>query len=69
MKKLLESFDPKQQKHLNLVLLLTPVEEHLNPAEYKFLERKFYVNRESVTGYSYYKPISKIIKEDVEEQR
>jgi hypothetical protein len=56
-------FKEEDHKHLDLLLLLTEEDKRASPFPVKWLPRAFYKTRECYSGYSYLKPISKMLYE------
>jgi hypothetical protein len=62
--KLKNLYPAEKHKYLNLVLYLTNNDNFsYNDKIVVNTERKFYENKESVVGYKFHKPISKILNE------
>lgn len=63
--KFLDLINDSEAQHLNLVILLSDSEEtSISETTIKTTERAFYKNKNSVVGYKFYKPISKLLEDD-----
>jgi hypothetical protein len=64
--KLKDLYSDEKHKYFNLVLYLSKNNNFSsNDKIVVSTERKFYKNKESVVGYKFYKPISKILNEKI----